>query len=93
MGNVGAMFLHRQFVVEFVKLTYNLHPDTKYVDMYDLTTPLIVIRDLEIIKAVTLKHFDMFMDHRRFIMKLTILFSVRILSPLAMKDGGRRDLY
>lgn len=67
LGNMGSTLLRRQSIVELVKSTYNLHPDAKYVGMYDLISPLIVLRDPELIKAVTLKHFDMFMDHRRFI--------------------------
>ncbi|KAL0110543.1 hypothetical protein PUN28_013857 [Cardiocondyla obscurior] len=67
LGNMGPILLRRKSIADVVKTTYDLHPDAKYVGMYDLTKPLIVLRDPELIKTITLKHFDMFMDHRRFI--------------------------
>ncbi|XP_011705743.1 PREDICTED: cytochrome P450 9e2-like [Wasmannia auropunctata] len=67
LGNMGSIFLRRQSMVDLIKSTYDLHPDAKYVGIYDLTKPLVVLRDPELIKAITLKHFDMFMDHRQFI--------------------------
>lgn len=67
LGNMGPTLFRRKSLADHVKSTYDLHPDAKYVGMYDLTVPLIVLRDPELIKAITLKHFDMFMDHRRFV--------------------------
>ncbi|KMQ91031.1 cytochrome p450 9e2 [Lasius niger] len=64
---MGSTLLRRQSVADFVKSMYDLSPDAKYVGMYDLTRPLIVLRDPELIKSIALKHFDIFMDHRRFI--------------------------
>ncbi|CAL1686493.1 unnamed protein product [Lasius platythorax] len=67
LGNMGSTLLRRQSVADFVKSIYDLSPDAKYIGMYDLTKPLIVLRDPELIKSIALKHFDIFMDHRRFI--------------------------
>lgn len=67
LGNMGPIFLRHQSLPDLVKWIYNLNPDAKYVGMYDLTKPLTVIREPELIKSITLKHFDMFPDHRSFI--------------------------
>ncbi|XP_011263150.2 cytochrome P450 9e2 [Camponotus floridanus] len=67
LGNMGSTFFRRESVAELIKSIYDLSPNAKYVGMYDLTRPLIVLRDPELIKSVTLKHFDMFMDRRSFI--------------------------
>nr|XP_012223675.1 PREDICTED: cytochrome P450 9e2-like [Linepithema humile] len=67
LGNMGPSLFRRQSVAELVKWIYDLNPDAKYVGMYDLTRPLTVIRDPELIKSITLKHFDTFPDHRAFI--------------------------
>ncbi|XP_012223711.2 cytochrome P450 9e2-like [Linepithema humile] len=67
LGNSAPMLLRRQSPADFIKLIYNLNPDAKYVGIYDLTKPTTVIRDPELIKSVTLKHFDTFMDHVGFV--------------------------
>ncbi|EFN63656.1 Cytochrome P450 9e2, partial [Camponotus floridanus] len=67
LGNMGSTFFRRQSTAEFVKSLYDLSPDAKYVGMYEFTRPPIVIRDPELIKSITLKHFDMFMDRRAFL--------------------------
>lgn len=67
IGNLGSIIIRRQSVAEFVKSMYNLHVDAKYIGLYDMTKPLIIIRDPELIKFVTLKHFDKFMDRMNFI--------------------------
>lgn len=67
IGNMGSSLLRLQSVADFVKMTYNMNAEAKYVGMYDMTNPLVMIRDLELLKLITLKHFDMFMDHRMFV--------------------------
>ncbi|RLU15510.1 hypothetical protein DMN91_012504 [Ooceraea biroi] len=67
IGNMGPSLIRRQAVAELVKSTYDVNPDAKYVGMYDFTRPIIMIRDPELIKLITLKHFDTFMDHRAFV--------------------------
>ncbi|RLU15511.1 hypothetical protein DMN91_012505 [Ooceraea biroi] len=67
IGNMGPSLIRRQAVAELVKSTYDVNPDAKYVGMYDFTRPLVMIRDPELIKLITLKHFDTFMDHRAFV--------------------------
>ncbi|XP_067212815.1 cytochrome P450 9e2-like [Linepithema humile] len=67
VGNMGPSLFRRQSVADLVKSIYDLNPDAKYVGLYDLTTPLTVIRDPELIKSITLKHFDTFMDHIAFV--------------------------
>ncbi|XP_011172781.1 cytochrome P450 9e2 [Solenopsis invicta] len=67
IGSMAPILLRTQSMADFVKSVYNLNPDAKYVGMYDVKTPIVMLRDLELIKSVTLKHFDMFMDHIGFI--------------------------
>ncbi|KAL6262980.1 hypothetical protein P5V15_005771 [Pogonomyrmex californicus] len=67
LGNMGPSVFRLQSVAELVKDVYNLHSEAKYVGMFDMTNPLIMVRDPELIKSITLKHFDMFPDHRSFV--------------------------
>jgi cytochrome P450 family 9 len=67
LGNMGSVLIRRQSLAELVKELYDLHPEAKYVGVFDMKKPLVMIRDIELIKSITLKHFDMFPDHRNFV--------------------------
>lgn len=67
LGNMGPLFFRRKALSDFVQYLYNARPDAKYIGVYELTKPLVLIRDLELIKSVTLKNFDTFMDHIDFV--------------------------
>jgi len=67
LGNMVPLLFHRQSISEFITSAYDIHPDAKYVGVYEFNHPRILIRDLELIKSITLKHFDNFMDHYGFV--------------------------
>ncbi|XP_018375599.1 PREDICTED: cytochrome P450 9e2-like [Trachymyrmex cornetzi] len=67
VGSMKSTFLRRESIPDFIKSVYNLFPDAKYIGLYDVKNPIIMLRDPELIKSVTLKHFDMFMDHISFV--------------------------
>ncbi|KZC05574.1 Cytochrome P450 9e2 [Dufourea novaeangliae] len=45
---------------------YDLHPDAKYVGFYDFANPVVLLRDTDIIKSITVKNFETFSEHRSF---------------------------
>lgn len=47
--------------------TYNFNRDAKYIGSYDLANPVIMLRDLELIKTVAIKNFDNFPDRTSFL--------------------------
>src|SRR5436190_2328162 len=63
LGNMGAVMFRRQSFPEFINNCYNVHPEAKYVGMFEMTNPVVVIRDPELIKSIALKNFDIFPDH------------------------------
>ncbi|NP_001166011.1 cytochrome P450 9AG6 [Nasonia vitripennis] len=64
VGNFLGVFTQRQHLIELLKELYNSHPEAKYVGAFDFgTRPVIVLRDIELIKSVTIKHSDKFPDH------------------------------
>ncbi|XP_036144417.1 cytochrome P450 9e2-like [Monomorium pharaonis] len=63
VGSMGPMLLRTQSIADFVKSLYDSYSDANYIGLYDVKTPLVLLRDPELIKSVTLKHFDSFMDH------------------------------
>ncbi|XP_029170340.1 cytochrome P450 9e2-like isoform X2 [Nylanderia fulva] len=67
IGNMGATIFRRISMPDHIKNTYNLHPDAKYVGMFDLLNPVVMLRDPDLIKSIALKNFDLFPDHRTLI--------------------------
>nr|AGF69216.1 cytochrome P450 CYP9Z18 [Dendroctonus valens] len=54
-------------VSEHVSWIYDMHPDTRYTGLYQFATPSLMLRDPELIKQITVKDFDHFTDHRKFV--------------------------
>ncbi|XP_011150775.1 cytochrome P450 9e2 [Harpegnathos saltator] len=67
VGNMGSTFLRQKSLAELVKELYDVHPEAKYTGMYEMTSPVVLLRDPELIKSIALKHFDTFPNHRSFI--------------------------
>lgn len=67
VGNMGSTLLRTQSMAEVTKKVYDRYPEAKYSGIYDMTSPLIMLRDVDLIKSITLKNFETFLDHRIFI--------------------------
>ncbi|KAK9299922.1 hypothetical protein QLX08_007225 [Tetragonisca angustula] len=63
-GNMGSLIKRQITLLDLVIKTYQLDPKAKYVGFYEFLTPVIVLRDLDLIKAVTMKNVEHFPDHR-----------------------------
>ncbi|XP_057336079.1 cytochrome P450 9e2-like [Microplitis mediator] len=66
-GNMMEIFLRKISFPEQLKKIYDLDPRAKYFGYYDFSSPVIVIRDPELIKDIGIKNFDSFIDHRGFV--------------------------
>ncbi|XP_032682977.1 cytochrome P450 9e2-like [Odontomachus brunneus] len=60
------VFFQRINFAEYCKFIYNYEPDAKYLGLMDMSTPLVLIRDPELIKDIMVKDFEHFPDHRTF---------------------------
>lgn len=67
LGNMTPFIFQRESLVELICRVYNLFPEAKYVGFYDLTRPVYLIRDPELIATIAIKNFDNFCDHRNFV--------------------------
>ncbi|CAB0031705.1 unnamed protein product [Trichogramma brassicae] len=65
-GNMLDTFIRRKHFNDVVQDMYNVNPEARYVGAFDFMRPVIVLRDLELIKDVTIKHFDNCPDHKSF---------------------------
>ncbi|XP_076663922.1 cytochrome P450 9e2-like [Andrena cerasifolii] len=67
LGNMAPVVFRQASLSEYLQRAYNLYPEHRYFGFYNFDTPVIVIRDLELITAIAVKHFDQFTDHRGFV--------------------------
>ncbi|KAJ0177475.1 hypothetical protein K1T71_007484 [Dendrolimus kikuchii] len=66
LGNVVKNTFMTRYTVEEIDRIYRAFPDEKYVVYFEGTTPVLLIRDPDIIKNITIKDFDHFVNHRQF---------------------------
>ncbi|XP_011150783.2 cytochrome P450 9e2-like [Harpegnathos saltator] len=60
------LLLQRINFTEYSQFIYNDVPDAKYIGHMDMATPVVFLRDPELIKDVMVKDFEHFPDHRSF---------------------------
>ena len=63
LERIWKLFVRPKSFADMIKEMYNVHSDAKYIGAFDFTRLIVVIRDPELIKFVTIKHFDAFPDH------------------------------
>ncbi|XP_045535826.1 cytochrome P450 9e2 [Papilio machaon] len=66
-GNALNSTFRKKHFVEDIDAVYKQFPDERYIGYTQGTTPIILIRDPEIIKSITVKDFDHFVDRKQFI--------------------------
>lgn len=55
LGNMAATALRRKHITDTIRDIYNYQPDAKYIGAFDFIRPVLVIRDPELIKNITIK--------------------------------------
>nr|BBE49548.1 cytochrome P450 monooxygenase [Adoxophyes honmai] len=80
LGNMtGALFRITHFV-DVLHNLYKAYPEERFVGNYEFMKPIVVVRDLELIKKITVKDFEHFLDHRNILKKdVEPLFSRTLL--------------
>ncbi|CAG5092618.1 Similar to Cyp9f2: Probable cytochrome P450 9f2 (Drosophila melanogaster) [Cotesia congregata] len=66
LGNMWKVIFRRSTGVDVITEIYNCNSEAKYVGIFEFSVPVLMIKDLELIKDITVKHFDHFVDHRAF---------------------------
>ncbi|XP_014488276.1 PREDICTED: cytochrome P450 9e2-like [Dinoponera quadriceps] len=81
LGTSWKVLLRRISFIDYSKFTYNYDPDAKYIGLMDMATPLILLRDPELIRDIMVKDFENFPDHRTFVSEeLDPLFGKNVFS-------------
>lgn len=64
LGTLASVVLGRASIVDEIAKVYNKYPNDRYVGMFEIGgKPSVMIRDPEIIKAISIKDFDSFVNH------------------------------
>ncbi|XP_046750735.1 cytochrome P450 9e2-like [Diprion similis] len=74
LGNMGDVFFSRKSLTDTILHAYNYNRDAKYVGFFDFASPVVVIRDPELITQVSIKSFESFPDHKMFAEEVPDLF-------------------
>ncbi|XP_075979729.1 cytochrome P450 6B6-like [Anticarsia gemmatalis] len=61
-GNLKEYTLRRKNMAIVIQEYYDMFPNEKVVGIYRMTTPCLLIRDLDIIQHIMIKDFDLFKD-------------------------------
>ncbi|KFB49796.1 AGAP012296-PA-like protein [Anopheles sinensis] len=64
LGSSWRLVMKKISLHEFIIEIYNKYPLVKVFGMFDMTTPVFVVRDPELIKRIGVKDFDHFVNHR-----------------------------
>lgn len=65
-GNVMKVFLRLEHFSEDLTKHYRNFSEERYIGRYEFLNPSILVRDLDLVKKITIKDFEYFLDHRGF---------------------------
>ncbi|KAJ8928366.1 hypothetical protein NQ314_019097 [Rhamnusium bicolor] len=66
-GDFGKNLFRQQSIAELMQYAYNQIPSRRYFGLYQFTKPVLIVKDVDLIKQITVKDFDHFTDHRSII--------------------------
>ncbi|NP_001352285.1 cytochrome P450 9e2-like [Mycetomoellerius zeteki] len=91
-GSTISIIFRRISFIDFIQKVYNLDPNSKYLGFYFMMNPILVIRDLELIKNILVKNFEAFPDRQAFSDTNDILFKNNLFSLHGEKWRNVRNL-
>lgn len=68
LGNGASVMLRREHIAENLERIYQTYSkENRFYGAYEFLRPMIVVTDLDLIKQITVKDFEHFLDHRTII--------------------------
>ncbi|XP_011303481.1 cytochrome P450 9e2-like [Fopius arisanus] len=67
LGNMAQTIFRQRTMTDTIHRTFKLNENAKYVGFFDFGCPVVMIRDQELAKNITVKYFDHFVNHRGFV--------------------------
>ncbi|KAF5295377.1 hypothetical protein FQR65_LT01569 [Abscondita terminalis] len=86
-GNMNPNIFEMGAVKDMVERIYKKFANHRYVGVYQYVKPTLLIRDLELIKQITVKDFDYFADHITFMPTDIDPLWKKNLFQMSVKDG------
>ncbi|XP_053607719.1 cytochrome P450 9e2-like [Plodia interpunctella] len=80
VGNMFGILTRKEHFTTNMEKVYNAFPNARVVGRYDFIKPLLFIKDLELIKKITVKDFDNFVDHQDFFNRKDDFFGRNLFS-------------
>ncbi|XP_051175853.1 cytochrome P450 9e2-like [Leptopilina boulardi] len=66
IGNMGPIIMQKMSFGQLLEKIYFMNTKAKYVGFFEFSTPVIMIRDPEIIKSIGTKNYEIFYNRRGF---------------------------
>ncbi|KAF5285366.1 hypothetical protein FQR65_LT13256 [Abscondita terminalis] len=86
-GHLGPVLFRKQALYRLLETLYNEFPKARYFGIYQFLKPSLVIKDVDLIKRITVKDFDVFPEHNTVVNEeVDSLFARNILF---MKGGDK----
>ncbi|XP_059058018.1 uncharacterized protein LOC131851527 [Achroia grisella] len=67
VGNMGRIILRVEHFTDDVQRNYDQFPEERFVGRYEFVKPVLMVKDLELVKKIAIKDFEYFLDHRTFV--------------------------
>nr|AAR37015.1 cytochrome P450 [Helicoverpa armigera] len=64
VGNLSTVLMRKAHASEDFNNLYQAFPGERFVGRYEFLRNIVMIRDLELVKSITVKDFEHFIDHR-----------------------------
>nr|CAZ65619.1 cytochrome P450 [Cnaphalocrocis medinalis] len=82
VGNMLKILLRMDHFTDNIESLYFAYPDEKFVGRYEFINPMVMIKDVDLLKKITVKDFEHFIDHRTLVNEKTDPFFGRNLFSL-----------
>ncbi|KAK4875965.1 hypothetical protein RN001_012387 [Aquatica leii] len=87
IGNFASNIFRTKSFPDVIIDIYKKFSDHRYVGIYQFNEPVLLIRDLELIKQIMVKDFDFFPDHRTFLPPNVDSLWGKNIFQMSVKDG------
>ncbi|XP_013172006.1 PREDICTED: cytochrome P450 9e2-like [Papilio xuthus] len=66
-GNMARITMRQEHFSDSIEKLYEAFPDDRFVGRYEFLNPMVMIKDIELIKKIAVRDFEHFLDHRAFV--------------------------
>uniref|UniRef100_A0A182PZA5 Uncharacterized protein n=1 Tax=Anopheles epiroticus TaxID=199890 RepID=A0A182PZA5_9DIPT len=89
-GSFRRLIMKKVSFHDFIRSNYERFPEAKVFGMFEFITPMFVIRDPELVKQITVKDFDHFINHRTILPEMNSSNSSIMFTKILFNLTGQR---